>query len=196
MNAAAIRQITDAQDKQTATPPPKSKRKAKKKTAAKSTPRDKPPAKRKAKAKPKTKAKMGRPRIQFDLAVVEGYGSINCTYEEMAALFGTNDKTIADRMQNDPDFSGAYKTGLGKRRAGLRRRQTVVAMGDPARNIAPNPAMLIWLGKQELGQTEKVESVGADAGEDLAAVWAVIKGWKTKFHNGSSKRQTSRSTAG
>jgi hypothetical protein len=45
--------------------------------------------------------------------------------------------------------------------ASLKRKQFQVAMRG-------NPALLIWLGKQYLGQSDKLEGPGA--GDDLAAV--------------------------
>ena len=147
-----------------------------------------------AETKKKTKAKIGRPRIEFDLTEIEKLGALGCTYEEMGAWMGISHEVITDRMANDLAFSTAYKSGLGKLKLSLRRRQITVAQGDEAKKINPNPAMLIWLGKQYLGQTEKIESVGADAGENMAAVMEVIRGWKKKIANGSTRPRHSRAT--
>ena len=96
-----------------------------------------------------TKRKAGRPRIEFDLAIVEGLGRIGATIEEMAAVLPASKRTVADRMADGGDFRIAYERGRAQLKTGLRRKQIQVAMTGSV-------AMLIWLGKQQLGQQEKI----------------------------------------
>lgn len=92
----------------------------------------------------------GRPPIEFDLAIVEGLGRIGATLEEMAAVLPASRRTVADRMADaSGDFRTAYEKGRAQLKTGLRRKQIQVAMTG-------NVAMLIWLGKQQLGQQEKI----------------------------------------
>ena len=114
----------------------------------------KQPVKLKPKSKKTTKrkAKTGRPRIQFDLKEIESLGKLHCTYEEMAGWLGHDEETIRDRMQNEPAFLGAYKKGAGQTKMSLRRKQLQAAMDG-------NITMMIWMGKQLLGQTDKSETV-------------------------------------
>jgi hypothetical protein len=87
---------------------------------------------------------MGRPLIPIDENQVEKLASIMCTMNEIAAFFGCSVDTIENR------FSDVIKTGREKGTASLRRMQYQAAEKG-------NTAMLIWLGKQYLGQADKVD---------------------------------------
>lgn len=93
-------------------------------------------------------AKRGRPKIEFDLKQVEKLAMLQCTYDELAAFFDCSKDTIINRMKDDESFSAAYKSGLEKGKMSLRRLQWRAAESG-------NVTMLIWLGKQHLGQTDK-----------------------------------------
>ena len=96
-------------------------------------------------------AKIGRPKIEFNLTQVEALGKIQCTLEEVAAVLGVNTETIERRMKDDEAFGAAYKKGRDEGKASLRRKQWELA-------LAGNIVMNIWLGKQYLGQADKQES--------------------------------------
>ena len=64
---------------------------------------------------------------------------IGCSAEEIGVYFGLSRQTVCAR------FGRALEKGRALRKRLLRQRQTEVALQG-------NPAMLIWLGKQELGQ--------------------------------------------
>ena len=101
----------------------------------------------------------GRPRIDFNLEEVEKLGVIHAATPELAAYFNVDDETITLRMQSDPEFLAAYKKGMMKGKASLRRKQIELAQGG-------NVAMLIWLGKQILDQADvpqNIISVAANA---------------------------------
>ena len=93
-------------------------------------------------------AKRGRPKIKFDLEQVEKLAMLQCTYDELAAFFDCSKDTIINRMKDNESFSTAYKSGLEKGKMSLRRMQWRAAESG-------NVTMLIWLGKQHLGQTDK-----------------------------------------
>ena len=92
-------------------------------------------------------AKMGRiPRV-FDESLILDLARIACTYDEMSAILKCDKKTLMRR------FGTIIKNGWEEGRMSLRREQMKAAMGG-------NIAMLIWLGKQRLGQSEKNEFSG------------------------------------
>ena len=97
-------------------------------------------------------AKAGRPKIEFDYDLLAGLRSIACTDEEIAVFFGCSTDTIGRRKQDDPKFAEAYNNGWALGNQSLRRKQFEVAMGG-------NVGMLIWLGKQRLGQREEGKEI-------------------------------------
>lgn len=97
------------------------------------------------------KRKAGRPRIEFDLSQVEGFGQIGATAVEMAAILPASLSTIEHRLADrEGDFYRAYQKGNGVLKMSLRRKQIQLA-------LAGSKALLIWLGKQLLGQTDRQE---------------------------------------
>ena len=113
----------------------------------------------KFKGKPITKRKPedGRPRLEFNLKEVEALGAIQCTYEEMAAVLNCSPDTITNRMKEDLAFSEAYKKGVESGKMSVKRKQYNMAIGG-------DRVMLIWWGKQHLGQTDKVVQKNINAG--------------------------------
>lgn len=106
--------------------------------------------------KAKNKKKGGRPRFDFSdkLPLVRKLASIQCTDEEIAAGIGCSQDTLARGRKREPDLDAAILEGRANGRMSLRRAQYQRAMDG-------NPAMLIWLGKQILGQRERVDIDGA-----------------------------------
>lgn len=96
--------------------------------------------------------KGGRPRFDFSdkLPLVRKLASIQCTDEEIAAGLGCSQDTLARGRKREPDLDAAILDGRANGRMSLRRAQYRKAMEG-------NPAMLIWLGKQVLGQRERAE---------------------------------------
>ena len=92
--------------------------------------------------------KMGRPPIEIDVKQVTQLAQIGCTDEEIGSVLGCSTDTIGRRKKADPTFADAIEKGRAIRRSSLRRKQTEVAE-------AGNVTMLIWLGKQELDQTDR-----------------------------------------
>lgn len=86
----------------------------------------------------------GRPRANIDPEKVELLAGCGCTVEEIAAKLGCNASTLYR------NFARHIEKGRETGRASLRGKQFEVAMRG-------NVPMLIWLGKQMLGQAEKVD---------------------------------------
>lgn len=94
----------------------------------------------------------GRPRKEIDKKQFEKLCGIQCTHDEICAFFEITDKTLNAwcRRTYGANFSEVFsqKRGLGK--ISLRRAQFEKALEG-------NPTMLIWLGRQYLGQVDKPE---------------------------------------
>ena len=125
------------------------------KTAAK-----KPAKSSRAKKKAETKQakRTGRPKIQIDQKQFENLCGLQCTEEEIASFFDCSVDTIerfCSRTYN-MTFAEVFKIKRGVGKISLRRSQMKLA--------EKYPAMAIFLGKQYLDQTDKIETsiVGID----------------------------------
>lgn len=96
-------------------------------------------------AKKGTANKGGRPKLDIDARLVEQLASIGCTMSEIAAACNCSVDTLERR------FAGEIEKGRENGKTRLRKKQLEVALQG-------NVSMLIWLGKQMLGQSEKVEA--------------------------------------
>jgi hypothetical protein len=94
----------------------------------------------------------GRPRLTFDLRLVEDLGKIQSTHAELAAVLDCHLETVRDRLKNDPEFSAAYEKGLENGKSSLRRIQWKAALSG-------NTTMQIWLGKQYLCQRDSRQEI-------------------------------------
>ena len=101
----------------------------------------------------------GRPRIEIDYDAVEKLANLQCTQAEIAAWLGCS----VDTLLRDEKFCEIYKSGLENGKMSLRRHQWRALEEG-------NTTMLVWLGKQYLGQREKNELTGAD-GKDFVFTW-------------------------
>lgn len=95
---------------------------------------------------------IGRPRKEIDIKLVEQLASIQCTDLEIAAICGVSHDTLLRRKNDDPAFLEAIEQGRAKGRVSLRRMQWKLAQQG-------NAAMAIFLGKNLLGQRDKVEDL-------------------------------------
>ena len=91
----------------------------------------------------KEKKPMGRPVVQIDLEMVEDLAENGCKQETIADLMGFS----INLFRTHKDLKRCYKKAVADRKAKLRFWQT-------QRAKAGDTGMLIWLGKQELGQRE------------------------------------------
>ena len=97
-------------------------------------------------------SKMGRPLSKVDKNQFEALCAVQCTLEEISAYFGVSDSTLYRwcKREYKATFEEVFKKASGAGKMSLRRLQWKSAQ-------AGNVTMQIWLGKQWLGQTDKVE---------------------------------------
>lgn len=100
---------------------------------------------RKKIAGPASKPRRGRPPVEIDLEKVEALGRLQATKSEIAAFLGVDEKTLREREGVDEAIARGFEYG----KASLRRQQWLAAQGGDVR-------MLIWLGKQWLGQSDRI----------------------------------------
>ena len=115
--------------------------------------------------------KGGRPLTKIDWDEFDKLCALQCTQVEIAEWFGCTDDTIqtAVKREKGVGFSEYYKRKSAKGRVSLRRAQYLVATD------IRNPTMLIWLGKQYLGQKEPRNIDGGAAFEDQPVPEIVIE---------------------
>ena len=94
--------------------------------------------------------KGGRPRKEIDQNTFEGLCEIQCTLQEIAGVLRVSEDTVERWCERTYElgFADAYKKFSATGKTSLRRQQFELARKG-------NAAMLIWLGKQYLGQTDK-----------------------------------------
>lgn len=89
----------------------------------------------------KAKVKTGRPQIAIDAKQVHDLASVGCKVNEIAILLGCSTDTLNRR------FAAELTKGKESLKVSLRRWQLEAARKG-------NAALLIWLGKQMLGQSD------------------------------------------
>lgn len=99
---------------------------------------------------------------------MESLASLQCTQQEIAAFFRVSHQAVEKALKK-PDLREAYERGLHSGRISLRRAQFKLALDG-------NATMQIWLGKQLLGQRDKMEHSGPGGGSliSLADIDAII----------------------
>jgi hypothetical protein len=97
---------------------------------------------------------VGRPRKELDFDTVQKLCSIQCTALEIAGFFGVSVDTLDLRCKDwgYANFTDLFKVFGADGKISLRRWQMKAAEKG-------NSALLIWLGKQHLGQREFSDSV-------------------------------------
>lgn len=104
---------------------------------------------------------MARPRVEIDYNTVDKLCHIQCTGEEIAAVLNIDYDTLQRTIRRDTKmrFTEYFKQKANGGKASLRRMQWKAAENG-------NTTMLIWLGKQMLGQADKqnLELTGKDGG--------------------------------
>ena len=106
--------------------------------------------------------KGGRPAIVFDYQQLEKLCHINATQREIAAFFGCSVETVMRRAKDDLRFADAMERGYAGGWMSLRRKQMEMALEG-------NITMLIWLGKNILGQRDNLDTklTGSGAGGEV-----------------------------
>ena len=105
-------------------------------------------------------AQMGRPRKQIDKTEFEKLCFLQCTEREFCSWFDVSDETLNKWCKENYDgrtFLDVFKEKRENGLISLRRTQFQLA--------EKSPAMAIFLGKNLLGQTDKVEQTVNDVSE-------------------------------
>lgn len=89
----------------------------------------------------------GKPKFQIDYETVKRLAAVMATDEEIAAFIGCSPDTL---WRAGKAYQDAKQEGRQNGMINLRRMQFDTAKSK-------NPTMLIWLGKQYLGQKDKSE---------------------------------------
>ena len=130
---------------------------------------------------PEGKAKTGRPQAVVDAKLVENLASIGCTPAEIAAACNCSRDTL------DRRFAEVMAKGRENGKTRLRKKQLEIA-------LAGNVVMLIWLGKQILGQSDQISQhtehsgeikAGRLSGEEKKALSEWVKGIQAEVRNGT-----------
>jgi hypothetical protein len=116
-----------------------------------------PAEKRLAARQPAAESKRGRPsKLALDdetLRKIENLAKIQCTEDEAAAILGVDQSTLSRFLHKHKKAMEVWMLGIRTGTASLRRMQFKAAEDG-------NVTMLIWLGKQFLGQKDQHHVVG------------------------------------
>lgn len=112
---------------------------------------------------------MARPKKEIDKTDFEKLCALQCTQEEICSWFDITDKTLQAwcKRTYKKGFSEVYAQKREKGKISLRRAQFRLA--------EKNAAMAIFLGKNYLGQSDKVEYESTEAIDRLDAILSNIK---------------------
>ena len=96
---------------------------------------------------------MARPLKEIDKGEFEKLCALQCTEAEICQWFGVAEKTLNSWCKRTyrESFSQIFRQKRGKGKIALRRAQMQAALGG-------NTSLLIFLGKQYLGQSERVSA--------------------------------------
>jgi hypothetical protein len=104
----------------------------------------------------KPKSKLGRPpALQADeetLRTLKSLGQIHCTTKEAAAVLGVSEPTLFAFFKRHKNAQEVFENGKENGKASLRRMQIKAAENG-------NATMLVWLGKQLLGQKDAPQRI-------------------------------------
>ena len=90
--------------------------------------------------------------ISIDWKRVDAMCAIQCTGQEIADVLGFSYNTLVRACEREQGvlFEEYFAQKRSSGKSSLRRKQYSIAMNG-------NPTMLVWLGKNWLGQTDKTE---------------------------------------
>lgn len=91
-----------------------------------------------------------RKAVEIPVEQLRELAAIGCTQDEIGRVFGLSQSAISRRLEKEPHRS-AWEGGRAEGDMSLRRKQYEMAMNG-------NVVMLLWLGKNRLGQADKAES--------------------------------------
>ena len=106
---------------------------------------------------------MARPKAKIDWDHAGNLIAAGCDGVQVAAYFGIHPNTLYLACEHDQkiSFSEYLQIKRAKGDAMLLTRQYEVAYSDK------NPTMLVWLGKQRLGQREKADTDITSGGKTI-----------------------------
>lgn len=118
-----------------------------------------------------------KPKV-IDYSLVEKLAHIQCTHEEIATHFVGMSREYLLKI---PEYVTAYNKGKEGGKMSLRRMQFRLA--------ETNAAMCIWLGKQYLGQIDKIEVSNDELiNQELEFKTAPLHVWSQKGKDKYNKR--------
>ncbi|MEK9770637.1 MAG: hypothetical protein VW683_17135, partial [Betaproteobacteria bacterium] len=94
---------------------------------------------------------MGRKAAKIDEEQVRALARLGCTWDEIADVIQVSRTTFGKYLKQKKSLREAYERGLSEGDVSIRRAQYDAAMSGKS-------AMLIWLGKNRLNQTDRVET--------------------------------------
>ncbi len=112
------------------------------------------------------KRKAGRPKAPIDLAQLEKLCELQCTYEEIAAYFRVSLSTVEKLVATD-DVKAIVERGRNVGKISIRRQQLQLLKKG-------NATMAVWLGKQFLGQRDKLDTMLKTPPEDPLKIQAEV----------------------
>ena len=135
---------------------------------------------------------MGRPKESYSKQIegeqVRKLAALHCTVSEIADVLGCERTTIYRRFKEELD------RGRAEGKTDLRRKQLEAASRGSA-------SMLIWLGKQILGQKDQQEIVAIDeeekrlSDEEVDQMLALITGNENGTAKNTAKESSTASTS-
>lgn len=107
---------------------------------------------------------MARPRLNIDWKIVDKLLEADCEGTEIAAYIGVHPDTLYLRCQKEKKmgFSEYLQEKKAKGNSLIKVKQFEAAVKDK------DKTMLIWLGKQRLGQREKQEIDHTSKGDKIS----------------------------
>ena len=93
---------------------------------------------------------MGRKKLIIDPEQIRSLARLGCTWDEIAAVLQIARGTFSARMK-EKKYRDAYEQGGAEGDVSIRRAQYDSAMRGKT-------GMLVWLGKNRLNQTDRVET--------------------------------------
>ena len=115
----------------------------------------------------------GRPKIVFDLDLVERLGGLNATLGEMGTLLGCSHDVIQRQMKIDEgEFRVAYEKGKAKLQTSLKRKLVQQALEND------NIASLIYALKNVCGYTDRADVSVEHSGHLITDEKTLICSWK------------------
>lgn len=100
---------------------------------------------------PRGPNKVGRPKKLISIETVEKMAAFGNSIEDIALINYCASSTLRQRMKDEPELREAFHRGRAQMRRDIRVRQVQIAKSDRA----DAGKLSIWLGKQELGQTDR-----------------------------------------